>query len=192
VGQALRDLIVPLLHRRRVLTALSSGWQHRVTHNPPVLPFTLRDVIYDPVSKENEQQSARLFQAFAQEFALEDQQCAVVDALILATETHSAANARREYLSDLQFFLDIDLAVLACHPAEYDDYAMLIRQEYIHLPDHEFIVGRSKVLNSLLSKARLFETDHFHERFEQRARRNLQRELCALAAAPSTRVNSSL
>lgn len=31
-----------MLSSGMVLTALSAGWQHRVTHNPPVLPFTLR------------------------------------------------------------------------------------------------------------------------------------------------------
>jgi predicted metal-dependent HD superfamily phosphohydrolase len=63
----------------------------------------------------------------------------------------------------------------------YDEYAVQIRKEYVHVSDEDFRVGRAKVLKSFLSKPVLFFTSHAREKLEQRARENVARELAALS-----------
>jgi len=76
-----------------------------------------------------------------------------------------------------EIFLDLDLAVLGTSPSEYDEYAVQIRQEYIHYCWEEYAAGRRAVLNGFLAREWLYFTDHFRQRYEMQARKNLQREL---------------
>jgi predicted metal-dependent HD superfamily phosphohydrolase len=78
---------------------------------------------------------------------------------------------------------DADLGVLAGSPEQYDAYVAAVRREYAHLPDDVFAAGRADVLRGLADKPLLFHTGHAREHWEEPARRNLARELSALAAA---------
>jgi predicted metal-dependent HD superfamily phosphohydrolase len=96
--------------------------------------------------------------------------------LVRGTETHAPedGDANGAALSDA------DLAVLASTPARYAEYAADVRQEYGHLSDEEWRVGRGDLLRSLLDRDRLFHTPTGTARWEASARVNLEAELAGL------------
>jgi predicted metal-dependent HD superfamily phosphohydrolase len=75
---------------------------------------------------------------------------------------------------------DADLGILAADPARYDEYRQAVRREYAHLGEEDFRVGRTRVLHALLEGDSLFRTDHARRHWEERARRNVRRELAEL------------
>ena len=81
---------------------------------------------------------------------------------------------------DGKLMVDIDLASLA-RPAEvFDENTRLIRKEYPHVRDEEFARGRREMLARFLARPRIYYTDLFRDRYEQRARANLSRALAKL------------
>jgi predicted metal-dependent HD superfamily phosphohydrolase len=97
--------------------------------------------------------------------------------LVRLTESHwpDDADANGCALSDA------DLGILAAPQARYDEYVAAVRAEYSHLSDPVFIAGRAAVLRDLAAKPKLFHTAHGHARWEEPARRNIERELSLLA-----------
>jgi predicted metal-dependent HD superfamily phosphohydrolase len=101
---------------------------------------------------------------------------AEVARLVRLTRTH------RPGPDDLpgQVLCDADLAILAAGPERYAQYVEGVRAEYAHVTDADFAAGRAAVLEDLLAKRSLFHTAAARERWEQRARENVERELTAL------------
>ncbi|MFE3454781.1 hypothetical protein ACFXJ8_38250 [Nonomuraea sp. NPDC059194] len=73
---------------------------------------------------------------------------------------------------------DADLAVLGGD--DYAGYAAAVRQEYAHVPDELFRLGRAQVLRRLLAAPRLYRTALGHDLWEARARASLTAELATL------------
>ena len=119
-----------------------------------ILSIWFHDIIYDPKSKENERKSAEIFQNFCEDEKLKND----VSAIILATIKHQPPDG--EYPDCLLEFLDLDLSVLGWPSAEYSDYAQRVRFEYQHIPDPDFVKGRTQVLNHLksLNNSQIFFT----------------------------------
>jgi predicted metal-dependent HD superfamily phosphohydrolase len=147
-----------------------------------LLALYFHDAIYDPKASDNEEQSAQLLLSGAAADLICEVDCAQAAAIIRATRSHEPSGiagspARR----DCELLLDIDLGILGAPPHAYRNYAHAIRQEYAHVPDEQFRIGRSHVLAAFLSRARIFLSDHFHDRLERQARINIADELEALA-----------
>jgi predicted metal-dependent HD superfamily phosphohydrolase len=79
---------------------------------------------------------------------------------------------------------DADLAILAASPERYAAYTSAVREEYAHVPDDLFAIGRAEVLRGLLAKPHLFHTAFARASWEAAARANVERELAALADTP--------
>jgi predicted metal-dependent HD superfamily phosphohydrolase len=79
-----------------------------------------------------------------------------------------------------QVLCDADLGILGAEPDRYTSYTRGVRREYAHLPDADFAAGRAAVLRDLLAKPTLFHTDQARERWEARARANVEAELARL------------
>jgi len=157
-----------------------------------VLAALFHDVIYDvpPHSaarqKSNEEESARVFEKFAECSGLGQTHPAVsrrVAHYIRCTEKHKAAHLEGEDGSDLRLFLDFDLAVLGSAPARYSQYARQIRAEYAGLPDAAYTAGRAAVLRTLACAGRVFLTDAMEAARGQAARDNIAGEQAALHRA---------
>jgi predicted metal-dependent HD superfamily phosphohydrolase len=97
--------------------------------------------------------------------------------MILATIKHEPPQQASQ---DLRFFLDFDLAILGSEFSIYQAYAQKIRQEYAIFADELYIPGRIMVLEKLLDRPRLFQTEPFYDQYEEQARNNLHRELLEL------------
>ncbi|QKG25638.1 HD domain-containing protein [Actinomadura verrucosospora] len=136
------------------------------------------DAVYDPERADNEERSARLA---ARMLADTDLPAATIDEVVRLVEltvTHAPGPGDRNG----QVLCDADLAVLGADPGRYGAYAAAVREEYAFVPEDLFRAGRADVLNGLLALPHLFHTATARERYEDRARRNIETELMLLNA----------
>jgi predicted metal-dependent HD superfamily phosphohydrolase len=130
------------------------------------------DAIYDVLSKENEENSAKLAEKrmlyIITPFSI------MTDCIkqILATKNHTLSDD-----SDCNFLLDADLSILGSNWESYLEYSKQVRKEYSIYPNFIYNSGRKKVLNHFLGMERIFKTDYFYHKFEENAKENLAREL---------------
>ncbi|MEU6943768.1 hypothetical protein ABZ957_00765 [Streptomyces sp. NPDC046316] len=136
------------------------------------------DAVYRPDRSENEERSAMLAEKALPEAGLTPHEVAEVARLVRLTVTHDPA------AGDLngETLCDADLAILATDEDTYGGYTRAVREEYAFVPDDAFREGRAAVLRQLLSLPRLFRTPYGAAAWEERARRNLARELTDLGA----------
>ena len=84
--------------------------------------------------------------------------------------------------SDAAYLLDMDLSILGASWSEYERYAQAVRQEYAHISNVDYRVGRIAVLKVLLAHSTLYLTDYYYARLETQARENIKREIILLAS----------
>lgn len=135
------------------------------------------DAVYDPRRGDNEEASADLARADLSALGVDPVEIGEVARLILLTKGHAVSPGDR--LGAL--LVSIDLSILGADPGAYDAYAGAVRAEYAHVPEDLFRAGRRRVLEGFLAAPRLFPDDAFEHRYGAAARRNLTRELSALA-----------
>ncbi|MCU4389536.1 metal-dependent hydrolase [Acinetobacter courvalinii] len=135
------------------------------------LALWFHDAIYDPQAKDNELKSAELFEKYmAQDLSVE-----IVEKIkrwIIATQKHEATDEL-----DLQFLLDIDLAVLAASQERFEEYEQQIQQEYAWVDPDVYSIKRKEVLAHFYQAEPLYQTEYFQQNFEQKAKQNLNRIL---------------
>jgi predicted metal-dependent HD superfamily phosphohydrolase len=137
-----------------------------------VLALCYHDIIYDPLSGNNEAESAALARKRFHDLPFPDKTIDLIGELIMATKGHQFSNEK-----DINLFTDADLSVLGADAGTYHQYAANIRKEYAVVPDTLYDPGRHKVLRHFLEMDNIFKTVWFRERYEQQARRNLEAEL---------------
>ncbi len=131
------------------------------------------DAVYAPQGDDNEARSATLAQQVLSAAGVAPAPVDRVVALVLATR-HMAAEAAPP-TADAQLLLDIDLGILGATPERFAEYEQQIRQEYAFVPEPMFRTRRRAVLQHFLDRPRLYGTDFFQARLEERARANLAR-----------------
>lgn len=132
------------------------------------------DVIYDPVSAKNEDESALHAVRNLAALGAPVPFCARVAHLIRMTASHKPARGD----DDAALFLDMDMAILGAPAAAYDRYAQQVRMEFEpHFGPQAYIHGRlQKFIAPVLATDRIFMTPLMHDRYEAQARINIQRE----------------
>lgn len=148
---------------------------------PAALQFAawFHDVIYDPRRSDNEMRSAEFAAATLPQLGVVEPLIKRVTQLVLCTQTHQAPPDDLEAV----VLLDADLSILGADPAVYTQYAQAIRQEYAHIPEEVYRVGRIYVLDTFLQRPRIYHTDQAFNAREEQARQNLERERAHIAAA---------
>ena len=137
-----------------------------------LLALWFHDAIYQPKRNDNEDKSADWG---AEVLARAGAPASVVDrfrGLVLATRHEAQPQS-----ADARLLVDIDLSILGAEPARFDEYEAQVRKEYAHVPDLFFRMGRAKILKHFLARPAIYSTASFRDRFEARARTNLQRSL---------------
>lgn len=129
------------------------------------------DIIYKVTSKDNEERSAELAKTRLEKLNIPNEKIIRIYNQILATKSH-----KRSEDSDINFLLDADLAILGQDWEIYKNYTKHIRKEYSVYPDFLYNPGRKKVLNHFLEFEEIFKTDYFKEKYEEKARENIQKE----------------
>ena len=134
------------------------------------LAIWYHDLIYNPAASDNESRSAAYMQAAWSGLA-PPQTLGRAAALIAATTHRAAADD-----PDTRLLLDLDLSILAAPPDDYRRYRQAIRQEYAHVPEALYRLGRQQVLQNFLARPRIFLTAALSP-LEAAARHNIQAEL---------------
>lgn len=80
---------------------------------------------------------------------------------------------------DAQALCDADLGAIADDPQKYRAYREGVRKEFAHIPLRHYLEGRTRVIERLLSRKRLFASPMARE-WEDTARQNLGAELARL------------
>ena len=137
------------------------------------LAIWYHDAVYDAKNNDNEQQSLFIVQDHFKNF-LDSKQMIHLDHFIMSTAGHfPKSNA-----SDVFYFLDFDLAILAADEDTYKLYSDAIWKEYKRIysrPNYE--KGRKKILKNFLLREKLYLSDTFIENYDKIARHNILLEL---------------
>ena len=135
------------------------------------LALWFHDAVYDPEAKDNELKSVELFeQAMAQDLSSDTLE--KIKRWILATQKHALTDE-----TDLQFLLDIDLAILAATPERFIQYEQQIQQEYSWVDPEVYSIKRKQVLIHFYQSEPLYQTVYFQKNFELNAKDNLRQIL---------------
>jgi len=140
------------------------------------LALWYHDAVYQPGDARNEQRSAELFAEDARG-RLPAPLVAEVCALIMAT-THLAPPTSAQ----ARWVVDIDLSSFGLPWPGFLRDSRAVRAEMEMQNDALYLAAHGCFLRGLLARPRIFSTDYFHARCEQRARDNIMRLLDAYAA----------
>lgn len=156
-----------------------------ILNEPHIIALALfyHDVIYAPTRSDNELKSAEYAVETLRPY-LSAAQCQHIYALIIMTANHRLAecsSAQKNF--DAAYLLDMDLSILGASWSEYEQYAQAVRQEYAHVSNIDYRVGRIAVLTELLAHPKLYLTDYYYDRLEKQARQNIKREIKILHAS---------
>ncbi|MRG46996.1 hypothetical protein GFS24_17875 [Chitinophaga sp. SYP-B3965] len=131
------------------------------------------DIIYSVTRSDNEERSAHEAVTFLNRIGYPEDKQQKVFAFIAATQKH--INPLGD--PDLDYLLDFDLHILGSTPPQYEAYTKQIRKEYYLYPSFMYNRGRKKVLQHFLSQPAIYKTAVFREKYEKKARENMEREL---------------
>lgn len=131
------------------------------------------DIIYNSLSKNNEIDSAALAVEQLSSTNFPKEKIRLVEQFIVSTQKHFLLIAH----SDLDYFLDFDLAILGTERTVYEDYAEKIRKEYKWVPSFLYNKNRKKVLQHFLEREHIYFTATFRNQYEIIARENLVFEI---------------
>ena len=136
--------------------------------NAVVLALWFHDAVYDHQAKDNELRSAELFE----QYLVQDLSIDIVQKIkrwIIATQKHERSDDH-----DLQFLLDMDLAILAASPERFAEYEQQIQREYAWVDPEIYSIKRKEVLAHFYQTEPLYQTEYFQQNFGQRAKGNLR------------------
>ncbi|RZF35836.1 hypothetical protein LSTR_LSTR008942 [Laodelphax striatellus] len=138
---------------------------------------------YDPKMVDCFKKNLEHFDNFANDCGItsdSDLYKSVVD-LLESVDTHSTDEHKTDGVygaDDCHYFLDLDMVILGSDAEYYaTEYATNIQAEYDFLPDTMYKGLRLKVLQSFLQIPNIFATKEFREKYEQKARANIQKEV---------------
>ncbi|MBL7999168.1 MAG: hypothetical protein JNL32_11075 [Candidatus Kapabacteria bacterium] len=175
-----------------IVTAYSEQWRHYHTlchlelmllelqnvkylindWNSVLFALFYHDIVYLPTRTDNEEVSA-VFLSRVQDILGVPHRCRVQsEEFVRATSGHTHTTE-----IDKGLFLDADLAILGQEWEKYSLYAANIRREYGMFSDVQYNEGRAAVLRRFLNMKFIYSTNEFRDRYEIRAKENLQREL---------------
>ena len=137
------------------------------------LAIWFHDSVYDPRAKDNEGLSAALAQECLASLGIPSETRGKVEEMIRATAHSPLSNVDPE----TAILLDADLAILSAEERRYARYADEIRREYAWVDESAYRVGRTKVLQTFLDRARIYLTERMYSAAEAAARYNLHLEI---------------
>lgn len=132
------------------------------------LAVLFHDVIYNPASKTNEEDSVLRMRELCQtECAHDEDQLEKASTIILATKHHTHDDG------EVGIVLDLDLVDLSADWSRFCYNERNIRKEYSMYDDAEWTVNRRNFLTGLLNKSQIFNTKLFRDKFQTAAIMNI-------------------
>eukprot|EP00834_Sanchytrium_tribonematis_P003304 NODE_123_length_17687_cov_0.732261.p10 type:complete len:219 gc:universal NODE_123_length_17687_cov_0.732261:14834-14178(-) len=145
-------------------------------HVAVLLAIYFHDLVYNPLSRSNEEDSIIVFQNFAEEVELSEALISLVSIMIRSTIKHFPLIVDL----DVSLFLDFDLLILAAKKSQYDLYSKQIRLEYSHYSQKDYLKGRTEILEIFLQRERIY---FCLNEYENKARSNIMNEIKMLKAS---------
>lgn len=148
-----------------------------------IIAWFLHDLVYDPKAHDNEAAPAAWAHNLVAACAAPAGDIDRIQTLILATahpqNTPDKAMARAQRDEQLALFLDVDLAILATEPAQYQAYTAAVRREFQHVSDKDFARGRARLLMQWLTGP-IYCSTLVPKQWNHQAHANIRAELCQL------------
>src|SRR6185295_10337490 len=133
------------------------------------------DAVYVVGRSDNEDESARLA-GLELPALFPGLDSGLVCHLVRLTAKHGHLGDGAGLTEEMRLFLDIDMAILGSSPEVYRTYGSGVRAEWEPTVGAvRYSVGRKAFLVGLLATQRLFLSEHYHAKLEERARDNLVR-----------------
>ncbi len=149
---------------------------HLATHPEEVeLAIWFHDAVYNTRRNDNEQKSAEWAEVVIQQSGLSWEIAKRVASSILATRHQEEVTN-----NDAQLLVDVDLSILCRDSAVFWRYEENIRKEYAWVPEDVFRRERAKILRGFLDRQHIYYHREYRERFEARARANLEQAIARL------------
>jgi predicted metal-dependent HD superfamily phosphohydrolase len=143
------------------------------THPAEVeMALWFHDAIYNPVSKDNEAQSAQWASHELSKAGVLPERIDQIHALIMATCHTSLPTTSDECL-----LVDIDLAILGAAIERFTEYEQQIRAEYSFVPEAIFNQKRQEILQGFLDRPTIYSTPYFRDKLELIARQNIKKSI---------------
>ncbi len=142
---------------------------HATRPNEVELALWFHDAVYKPMSRDNEARSAEWAGRFMIDNAIDPATVDRVTRLIMATVHEAPAGE-----SDAQLLVDIDLSILGSSEEQYRKFEADVREEFRWVPGFLYKKGRLRILQSFFDRDAIYATADLRERFEARARINLE------------------
>lgn len=133
------------------------------------------DIIYEPSRADNEERSAQLAAQRLNQVGVPSGMIKKCTDQIMTTKSHQSTED-----GDTNYLIDADLSILGQSWEKYSEYCENIRKEYVIYPSALYNAGRKKTLNHFLAMERIFKTDFFFSKFDQKARENIKKEIDTL------------
>jgi predicted metal-dependent HD superfamily phosphohydrolase len=131
------------------------------------LAVLFHDAVYVVGQPDNEGQSAQL----CEQLTVRHPRAAE---LIRLTARHGHLSPK-DVDEEAAHFLDCDMAILGSDPERFARYEQQIAREYLPVVGEEaYQLGRRRFLEGLLARERIFLSEHFHQKLDAAARRNLR------------------
>lgn len=148
-----------------------------LVRQPEAVEFALwfHDSVYDPKATDNEEQSAALAKRCLLEAGVTAALVEAVDQLVMATKHHEVGQNQ-----DAAIIVDVDLSIFGQEEQRFLQYEAQIEKEYAWVPKNVFASKRAEILENFLSGKQIYSTEWFREKYEQCARRNLEKSISRL------------
>ena len=133
------------------------------------LALWFHDAVYDPRAGDNEERSAALAKECLDEGGVSALISNAVFELVMATKHHQPGEN-----ADAGVMIDIDMSILGQSEVRFLEYESQIRKEYGWVPKIIFGPKRAEFLEGFRRRERIYRTDRFYEKYEERARQNIE------------------
>ncbi len=165
-----------LRHIAELLRLIGSVKDEAQSYDAVCFAAWFHDCVYDTRKNDNEERSAEFAARALNELSVPSDIKNDVQELILATKKHALEN----FSPHAALFLDADLSILGAPEKIYSQYGEAIRKEYSWVPSFFYRRERKKVLESFITRERIYFTAEMRKRFEEQARHNLRNEIESL------------
>lgn len=130
------------------------------------LAIIFHDIIYDPKSNTNEEDSCAEFD----KLDMSSNHKKIVKELIMVTKTHNSDGSVLQ-----NFMIDLDLAILGSDEIRFNEYERQIRQEYSFVSDEIYKIGRIDFIKKMLARPNIYLSQEFKDKYEVQAKSNLEK-----------------
>lgn len=134
------------------------------------LAIWYHDIVYDARAHNNEAESARFMMLETERLGIDPATAREAAQAILITAEHANAKTLAE-----QIIADCDLHVLGVSWEKFAHNSDMIRKEYAHVETELYFETRKRIFNGFLSAGPLYKTKAFADRYEAKARANIER-----------------